>query len=195
MESRGIVPILEQASLSAELFRDYFEAARYGCVLGSGMLVIKKCVFDQVGGFDESLSVGEDHDFDLRAGVTPKFVQVKSPITLIYRRHGGNSSTSIKAACAAATEILTREFAGCYSGGKVREKERWLLLGRMIRPIVLSSVKAGFQNGAWQLYLQSFVMQLRLGRVLFLVGVPLYGMLGLVTGRGSKQTSRTRNTC
>jgi glycosyltransferase involved in cell wall biosynthesis len=183
IEFRGEAPIIRQGPLLAEWFCDYFDTARRALPLSSNMLAIKKTAFTQVGGFDESLRVAEDHDFCLRAGTIPGFVSIKSPITLAYRRTAGSLSTSEKAAFAAATEILVREFAGRYAGGKVKETNRRCLVSRMLRYVAISCLNAGLRREARSIYWRSFWMNFRLGRFRFLSGFLLYDAVILITGR------------
>ena len=183
IEFRGEAPVVRQGPLLVEWFGDYFDTARRELPLSSNTLTIKKTAFTQVGGFDESLRVAEDHDFYLRAGTLPGFVSIKSPITLTYRRAAGSLSTSEKAAFASATEILAREFAGRYAGGKVKETNRRRLVSRMLRYVALACLNAGLRREAWSLYWRSFWMNFRLGRFRFLSGFLVYDAVILITGR------------
>jgi glycosyltransferase involved in cell wall biosynthesis len=179
VEFRGAVSSVEERPLYAEHFRDYLDTARRPGFIGSGALVIKKSEFERAGGFDEGLTVAEDHDLCFRVGSASGFVRVRSPITLMYRRHDKSTATLLPAACAGAIAILTREAEGRYPGGRERRRQRWQLLGRMIRPIALSGVKAGLGAEPWRLYWRSFWMNARLGRFRFLIGFPLHGLLNL----------------
>lgn len=175
-EFDGDVPDVKQGKLTAKYFRDYLESANDPSFVSSGALVAKRDIFEKAEGFDQSMLVAEDHDFCFRLGVCRGFVRAGSPITLAYRRHSGNISTSPLALCPAATELLIRESKGRYPGGKVREKERWQLLGRMLRPVAMSCLRAGFGGEAWRLYRRSFRMNARLGRFRFLAGFALYSV-------------------
>jgi hypothetical protein len=178
-EFRDTAPNLKEGPLHAEHFRDYIDTARQPGFAGAGALVIKRSEFERAGGFDERLTVAEDHDFYFRVGTAPGFVRVQSPITLMYRRHDHSTAKLLPTACASAITILTKEAEGRYPGGKQREKERWLLLSRMLCPIALAGVKAGLGRQAWRLYWRSFWMNLRVGRWRFLAGFPLYAILGI----------------
>lgn len=185
VEFQGKVPEIKQASLAGECFRDYVETASDPNFVGSGTLVVKRSVFNGVGGFDEKIFVGEDQDFFFRVGTTTGFVRALSPITLAHRRHLGNMSTSLQALCSAAFELLIRETEGRYPGGKAREKERWQLLSCVLRPVALSCLRAGLKAEAWHLYRLSFRMNARLRRFRFLAGFLLYGALVRTIGRQS----------
>ena len=95
VEFDGRLPNIEHTKTVAEHFSDFFKAADSYQFVGCGTLAVKKSVFDLVGGFDEDLTVAEDHDFLLRAGIQPGFVRIQSPMTVAYRRHMENVSTSV----------------------------------------------------------------------------------------------------
>jgi glycosyltransferase involved in cell wall biosynthesis len=168
MEFEGSMPELARDELVIESFHDFLETACRPGYVGSGALVIKRSVFERIGGFDENMMVGEDLDFFLRAGLQRSFVRVVSPIMLAYRRHMTNVSTSPQALYLAAVQLLQKEFEGQYPGGQARRTQRWNLLTRMARPIALSCLKCGLHGEAWRLYFQTFLMNLRLLRLRFL---------------------------
>ena len=179
IEFQDRVPNIEREEFAAECFEDYLQTANDPAYVGSGTLVVKRSIFDQIGGFDVSLSVGEDLDFYFRAGIYRNFVRVRAPVTLGYRRHPGNISLVPMALYPAAVELLKREANGLYPGGKERQTERWKLLSRIVRPVALLCLKAGLSHEAWQLYRQSFVMNARLQRFRFLAGFVVYWIIGL----------------
>jgi glycosyltransferase involved in cell wall biosynthesis len=183
VEFRDVAPALENGPINAQYFRDYFDTARQPGFVGSGALVIKRSEFERVSGFDERLTVAEDHDFYFRVGSAPGFVRLLSPITLMYRRHNNSTARLLPAACAGAIAILTREAEGLYPGGNERQRQRRQLLSRMLRPIALAGVRAGLRLQPWRLYCRSFWMNTRLGRFRFLIGFVLYGLLSLFWAR------------
>jgi hypothetical protein len=52
--------------------------------------VVKKSLFDRVGGFASEFVNGEDADFVMKCGTEPGFVQVVCPFTFGYRKHEAN---------------------------------------------------------------------------------------------------------
>jgi glycosyltransferase involved in cell wall biosynthesis len=176
-ECEGEAPNLAQENFATEWFCNYFATADRADYVGSGALFVKRSVFNHANGFDEGMSVGEDLDFYFRLGTVCSFVRVLSPVTLGYRRHAENMSRVSKAAHCAAVELLKREAEDRYPGGKAYQKQRWKLLSRGVRPVVLGSLRAGLYDEAWQLYRQSFVMNVRLGRLRFLLGFALNSVL------------------
>ena len=178
VEFTDYLPILGEEPVRATPFKDYFStSAEQPEFVGSGALVVKKNEFERVGGFDESLNVVEDHDLLFRLGTAPGVLRIQSPITLMYRRHGSNTARLLSEMCTCAATILTKEIEGLYPGGAERQKERWELLTRMLRPIALASLKAGHDDQAWHLYRRSFAMNARLRRLRFLAGFPVIATL------------------
>ena len=182
-EFEGEMPKVAQENLTTESFRDYFATADNPAYVGSNALVVKRSVFNQANGFDESMFVGEDLDFFLRVGAAGSFVRVLTPVTLGYRRHGRNISRVPLALHSAALDLLNREVEDRYPGGKARKRERWQLLSRAVRPVALVCLRAGLRKQAWSIYRKTFRMNLRLGRLRFLAGFPIYGLHALVLGR------------
>lgn len=182
IEFQGKLPEIERGNLVVESFFDFFETATDAAYVGSGAMVIKRDVFDGVGGFDETLCVGEDLDFYFRVGTAQNFVRVISPITLAYRRHTNNVSIGVPLLYSAATVLLDRESEGSYPGGEVRKRERRVLLSRMIRPVTLSCLTSGQSKQAWKLYRQSVFMNVSLMRFRFLIGFLLYALYGGARG-------------
>jgi glycosyltransferase involved in cell wall biosynthesis len=176
LEIQSEVPHVEPGKLVAQCFTDYFETARDPAYVGSGAMVVKRSVFNQVGGFDETIVVGEDLDFYFRAGTSRYFVRVLSPATLAYRRHEGNISIALGPLYSGALRLLKQEALGVYPGGEARQWERWTLLSRMLRPVALACLRARRTDEAWQLYRQSFKMNARLRRFRFLAGFPAYSL-------------------
>jgi hypothetical protein len=116
-EFQGQLPDVEQESFATKCFHDYLETASEPAYVGSGAMVVKRSIFDRAGGFDDTMSVGEDLDFYFRLGTSRDFVRVLSPVTLAYRRHTGNMSTVPPALYSGAVELLIREAEGRYPGG------------------------------------------------------------------------------
>ena len=169
-ETESAIAVARQTQLRADFFTDYLETARDPGFVGSGALVVDRKEFIRATGFDERLTVAEDHDFFLRAGVLPRFVRIVSPATVVYRRHNEGLSRRNSEACDGAMRILNKEAQGHYPGGSARQLQRLTLMSRLVRPIALAALRDGLNDKAWRLYRRSFLTNLRLGRVKFLVG-------------------------
>ena len=182
LDFQGIVPYVERDDFAAEHFSDYFETADKPADARSAALVVKRTIFDRANGFDETMYVGEDLDFYFRSGTCQDFVRVLAPATLGYRHHTGSTSTALMPLYSAAVELLIREKDGRYPGGTARQKQRWKLLSRAVRPVAFSCLSAGLGRKAWRLYRQAFVMNARLGKLRFLTGFVFYWFIGLMFG-------------
>jgi glycosyltransferase involved in cell wall biosynthesis len=55
-----------------------------------GSALVRRSVFDRVGGFDEGLRAGEDYDFFLRAWEAGARLFVSAEVALLYRLHSAN---------------------------------------------------------------------------------------------------------
>jgi glycosyltransferase involved in cell wall biosynthesis len=93
---------------------------------GHVTLLVHRSVYDLVGLFDESMRVGEDTDWFMRArdaGVAFEFVQ---QVVMRYRIHAGNTSHDIAARRQAALKIFRASIARRRSGAgpHARERER-----------------------------------------------------------------------
>ena len=110
-EFRGPAPKLVFEALKVAAYRNYLSSTTDPCFAGSGMLNVKRTIFEKLGGFDESFAVAEDHDFMLRAGMEPGFIKIISPKILAYRRHPHSATDSTllppqpRWICSAGTEL------------------------------------------------------------------------------------------
>lgn len=88
----GLVEILDQRPAKPAAREDLRTLHRVHCV---GSLLMRRSVFDRVGGFNESLRVVEDTEFIMHArdrGIAFKLIDV---VSVIYRLHAGNISRDI----------------------------------------------------------------------------------------------------
>jgi glycosyltransferase involved in cell wall biosynthesis len=181
----GKLPRIEQNPIVEKCFSDYYAAAHDYMFVSCSALVVRKSEFERANGFEESMFVAEDHDFYMRVGASDGFIYLQSPITLAYRRHPGNISISPSVLYQGAAELLMRESEGRYPGGTARQRERWQLLSRIVRPVAFACLKSGLENEAWRLYGQSIRMNVELRRFRFIAGFPLCSVLGRVLGHHS----------
>ena len=79
-------------------------------VEGGSNPLIRKHVFTEVGGFDESFNAVEDWDMWLRLASRYRFVTVPSP-QILYRQSANSMSTNVLKMEAASLRIIEREFA------------------------------------------------------------------------------------
>ncbi len=95
---------LDGSSLDPERFPsgEQYSAPHVGAVL------FRREVFDTIGWFDESLRFSEDQDWFLRAREQGLKMLILKEVTLIYRRHQGNSTAMKTARDLMFTEVLKK---------------------------------------------------------------------------------------
>ncbi|MDC1162017.1 glycosyltransferase family A protein [Tenacibaculum sp.] len=80
--------------LSIAISKDAVPITETHFVLSLGTALIKKEVFEQIGGFDEKLDFGEDLDWFLRAMEAEFNCAVDSNLVLKFRRHENNTTNN-----------------------------------------------------------------------------------------------------
>lgn len=63
-----------------------YEALLLDCIVWTSTVLLEKSVFDDVGGFDEALELGEDYDLWLRLSQALPMLGLERP-TALYRQH------------------------------------------------------------------------------------------------------------
>lgn len=161
---------IEQAPLEADSYADYLTASRRGLYCGSGQLVVRRDLALQAGGFAEDRVNSEDHDFVLRLGTAPGYVDVRAPVLIGYRTHPQSLVHDLSKVFHGGQYLLQRERADCYPGGDARRDERRRILTQHLRMIALRLLKSGRRQDAWRLYKDTFAWHVAQGRLRFLAG-------------------------
>lgn len=163
--------------LRMEVFQDAVFACAHGHVVaGVPMTVVSTEAFRRTGGFLEDRLNAEDHDLTLRLGDCRGFVAVREPVTVAYRQHGAQETSSQAKGIAGMLRLVAREHAGMYPGGVARAGERRRIIATHARPACLAALKTGEFRLAWRLYGATFGWQLATGRWRFLAGFPLLSL-------------------
>jgi hypothetical protein len=173
-------------SLQTARFADYIESGEERRWWGVSSFVVKKSLFDRVGGFASEFVNGEDADFVMKCGVEAGFVQIVSPFTFGYRKHEANITKAFEKNLEGARLHIRNEKNGVYPGGKSRSRERWHILSRQIRPVSVAALQNGRIDTAWEIYMATFRWHLALGKWKFVIGLPL---------AMAAKTFEKRNTC
>jgi hypothetical protein len=116
------------------------EVLKYNDLLSKGvslslmgsLYVIRKSVYEEVGGFRNSNVEtwwGDTMDLVLRFGTFGPFVLIRKPYTAVYRVHEGNSTKSARLHAEGYLRIARAERQGLYRGGPQRRWDRYALLG------------------------------------------------------------------
>lgn len=101
--------------------------------------VVKRDLFDRIGGFDTKLAMIEDWDLSIRLARYANPICIEQPLT-VCRLHGGNRSLDVAAHLESGLTILKRVFADPTLPTEVRRHEReiyarlyMMLCGGMLR--------------------------------------------------------------
>jgi hypothetical protein len=113
-------------------------------------------------------------------GTARGFVQVTGPATFAYREHAGNIAFDLNRNIQAAQHKVSAECCGQYPGGRQRRRQRWRILTRHVRPIVLECARAGMGRVAWAFYLSTFAWHFALGRWRFLIAFPALALFASI---------------
>ena len=87
---RRVNPKAKNTKLSGDIFLRSLDL----CLVSPSAVMIQKMLFEQLGGFDESLPVCEDYDLWLRIGVSHEFGLVPSRLVVKRGGHGDQLSRS-----------------------------------------------------------------------------------------------------
>jgi len=162
-----------QGHLETKTYSDYLASGDERRWWGVSSFVVKRALYEKVGGFASEFVNGEDADFVMKCGTEPGFVQVVCPLTFGYRKHEANITKAFEKNLAGARLQIRNERMGIYPGGKSRERERWHILSRQIRPVAVAAVENGNPAAAWEIYKATCRWHLKLRKWKFLVGLPL----------------------
>jgi glycosyltransferase involved in cell wall biosynthesis len=88
----GRVEIIEQRTHRPPAIENYSTAHR---LYNLGSVLFRRQVFERIGVFDESLSIGEDFEFAMRARQAGVKIKLLDVVSLIYRLHDGNISGDV----------------------------------------------------------------------------------------------------
>jgi glycosyltransferase involved in cell wall biosynthesis len=89
-----------------------------GFALNFGCSIIRPHVFREIGLLDEQLRFGEDTDWFMRARERGVPIAVVDATTLVYRRHGSNSTYDDSQTMRVGLEMLKRSLDRRRAGGK-----------------------------------------------------------------------------
>jgi hypothetical protein len=94
---------------------DYLVQLFGGCYLSAPTMMMKRQVYDRLGGFDPSYAIAFDYDMWFRFKRYYDFKIVQAPL-LSFRHHAGNLSSEEKNGCLVATECaaIIRKNLACF---------------------------------------------------------------------------------
>lgn len=100
--------------------------------LSSSRMVVKKSVFEEIGGLRNSTAKTfhlDSLNLILRLGTYGPCIVVREPYTVAYRHHEGNTIRQLKPIANGIHALARSERDGKYPGGKERSLERKALIG------------------------------------------------------------------
>jgi hypothetical protein len=157
-------------------FQDVLQSSSKPLAIGSGTCVVRRQAFHTAAFVEDRLN-SEDHDLILQLGTQPGFVQVISPTTVAWRRHGTSETANLTSSVLGVARLVARERAGLYPGGRVRARQRQEILTRHARPVAFECLRRRYQREAWNLYASTFAWNLSLGRLRYLFGFPFVALV------------------
>jgi glycosyltransferase involved in cell wall biosynthesis/predicted SAM-dependent methyltransferase len=169
--------MVEREPLRVEAFPDYYASSHKRYFVGAGMMVVRRGVFHNAGGFTERRIYAEDADLALRFGVVDRFAQILSPVTLGYRQHETNACKNWNMIAKGTMNLVAKERAGKYPGGSARKCDRLRLVTLHTRPFSVAYLKNGHQKRGWVLYWATASWHVRIFRWKYLFGFPVVSLL------------------
>jgi glycosyltransferase involved in cell wall biosynthesis len=172
-----------EADLRTRSYDDYFAAAASGANFQTSCGVVKREEFERAGGFDATLTCGEDQDFALRLGEARGCQVIEAPAQTIYRRHPDSLTGDLSALIRGADIVVARERAGGYPGGRVRQAQRRSAIVRLVIPVSVAAARLEAAEG-WRLFRSIAGWAASAHRWKYVFGFPLLRMRFAATHRG-----------
>ena len=126
-------------------YRDFFsKEAALG--MSSSKIVIRKSVFDQVGGLRMSSPKTfhcDDYNLIFRTGTSGPCIVIVQPTTVAYRIHSTNAIHNIEPMINGMVALVDAEKNGKYPGGRARRMERYARIGGPTQQWIRKAVKGG----------------------------------------------------
>ena len=122
-----------QSSLPIKVlkYRDYLSKdVKLG--LSSSRIVLRKAVFDEVGGLRNTTPATfhlDSLNLILKVGTYGPCMVVQQPCTVAYRHHEANSIRSLGPIADGILVLARSEYQGQYPGGKKRRRDRYACIG------------------------------------------------------------------
>ena len=154
-------------------FENYLESSHESIWIGTPSACIRRTCLAEVGGFLEGRMNAEDSDLWIRLGVARGFLRIERPPVFIHRLTPSSEVSKVHLAIAGKKNLLQTENKGGYPGGAKYLNNRRQILSRHLRPGCVGLAKAGNGAEAWNLYLKTFWMHVRLRAWKFLIGLPM----------------------
>jgi glycosyltransferase involved in cell wall biosynthesis len=149
-----------QASLEVWKYSDFLDK-RVVVGLSNSRIVIRRSVFDEVGGLRHSNPQTfhlDDFNLVLKVGTYGPCAIVKAPPTVAYRSHTSNSIRGVESMVNGISSVIAAERAGLYPGGRKRRFSRYACIGGIAQLWVRTAFECRQYRLAMELLLESAPM-------------------------------------
>lgn len=147
-------------------------------MLGSCNLVMRRALFNRLGGFASHLFCGEDTDLFYRAGNSGEIWSVVSPVMIAYRLSNSDSLTRRQTDMKrAASHLLHQYNDGAYPGP---EDKRDMALHKTIIFAIRSFFSKGYSKYAYQIYWEGLPLLIKVKDFHNILRFPLTPLLHLI---------------
>ena len=175
-----VPPAAEPEPVTANAFPDYLASGDQWRWWGASSFVIRSDALRAAGGFTDEWVNAEDADAALRVGVAGPFVQVTSPATFAWRRHGPSAMSATARTVAGINRLIDHERAGRYPGGPGRARDRRRIITTYARSLSIDLLATDPAAG-WDLYRRTLSWHASLGRWKYLAGWPARAAVARLT--------------
>lgn len=156
-------PTVEEPCQAA-WYPDFYHAAeRDGLITNPTGVAVRRDVFLRLGGFAESLVVGEDFDFWFRIGAEPGFVVMDSPAAYVREHHPETLTEDVERSFRGIRELVRRNDAGVYPAGDLAVRVRHGMITRHLVFYAGKYVERARRDLALRFYLTVLRLQARAG--------------------------------
>ncbi|MDB4265241.1 glycosyltransferase family 2 protein [bacterium] len=135
----------QQESLSFLSFADYYASGDTWRWWGVSSFIIHRSLLQDVRFLTASINA-EDADLVMQLGDAGKLAQITAPHTFAYREHDGSVMKNWDKNLAGVWNLVSNEKSQLFPGGRARQRERWRILGRHLRPVILESLRGGHRQ-------------------------------------------------
>jgi len=140
-------------------YPDYLHKDRPFGVSASSV-VIRRDVFEQVAGWS-NMPVMQDQELIIRLATAKDVAHILSPQTVGHRAHANQTVKYVLPYVDAMYELLRKERAGQFPGGRERRAERAAVIGALAFFWTRRAFKAGLYYSSVKLVVLTWVLQLR----------------------------------
>ncbi|MDB4274704.1 glycosyltransferase family 2 protein [Akkermansiaceae bacterium] len=128
-----------------DTFEDYFASGNEWRWWGASSFAVRR---DEIRSarFSSDPINGEDADWIMQLGHNLRLVQLTAAPSFGYREHDGSVMKNWDKNLAGAWNLVSNEKSQLFPGGGARQRERWSILGRHLRPVILESLRSGHRE-------------------------------------------------